>query len=108
MQVCFKEIYAHLICLYTRQASPETGDNISLKLLKEKAIRRKKTINKGGELRDAEAEMEKLCKIKDKLEKIQQVLKALPNRGYVKASKRSTHVSSVIFVPVAELRDSNI
>lgn len=94
--------------MFTHQASLETGDDVSLKLLKEKAIRRKKTIIKGGELREAEAEMEKLCKMKDRLEKIQQVLKALPNRGYVKANKRSTNVSSVIFVPVAELRDSNI
>ncbi|KAL8096099.1 hypothetical protein AgCh_037165 [Apium graveolens] len=92
----------------SKKASPDTGDDVSLKLLKEKAIRRKKTIIKGGELREAEAEMEKLCKMKDRLENIQQVLKALPNRGYVKTNKRSTNVSSVIFVPVAELRDSNI
>lgn len=92
----------------SKKVSPETGDDVSLKLLKEKAIRRKKTINKGGQLREAEAEMEKLCKMKDRLEKIQQVLKALPNRGYVKANKHSTNESSVIFVPVAELRDSNI
>ncbi|KAL1813901.1 hypothetical protein ACET3Z_023966 [Daucus carota] len=92
----------------SKKASPGTGDDVSLKLLKEKAIRRKKTIKNGAELREAEAEMEKLCKMKDKLEKIQQVLKALPNRRYVEANKHREDKSSVIFVPVAEVRDTNI
>lgn len=93
----------------SKKASPKTGDNVSLKLLQEKAIRRKKTINHyRGELQEAEAEMEKLCKMKDKLEKVQQVLKALPNRRKVEANKRTANKSSVIFVPVAEVRDNNI
>ena len=94
--------------MFVLQASLGTGDDVSLKLLKEKAIRRKKTIKNGAELREAEAEMEKLCKMKDKLEKIQQVLKALPNRRYVEANKHREDKSSVIFVPVAEVRDTNI
>lgn len=93
-----------LLCLYIQQASPD----VSLKLLREKAIRRKKRINNRGELREAEREMEKLCKMKDKLEKFQQILKALPNCRYVEANKRSVNKPSVIFVPVAELLDNDI
>ncbi|KAM7477863.1 hypothetical protein LguiA_026076 [Lonicera macranthoides] len=91
----------------------ELGDDMSLKLLREKAKREKRVnfnamgnhnaavvVQEEAEA-EAEAEMERLCKIKSKVEKLQQVLLALPNP--------STFVQhSVIYVPIAELREKKI
>lgn len=92
------------------QDAEELGDDVSLKLLREKAKREKRVnFNAVGNnnaavvvvQEEAEAEMERLCKIKGKVEKLQQVLLALPNPP--------TFVQhSVIYVPIAELREKNL
>lgn len=76
-------------------------------MLREKAKRQKKTINSYAteEAQEAVAEMERLCKIKAKVEKLQQVLGALPNLKSNKANTSNLKELSVTFVPVAELRE---
>lgn len=89
------------------KAASEFGDDVSLKMLREKAKRQKKTINSYAteEAQEVEAEMERLCKIKAKVEKLQQVLGALPNLKSNKANTPNLNEQSVTFVPVAELRE---
>ncbi|KAK2971633.1 hypothetical protein RJ640_003453 [Escallonia rubra] len=64
-----------------KKAALEFEDDESLKLLREKAKRRKKRVNLNapGAVQEAEAEMERLCNIIDKVEKLQRVLLGLPN-----------------------------
>ncbi|XP_057979315.1 pathogenesis-related homeodomain protein isoform X2 [Malania oleifera] len=83
----------------------EFSDNVSLKKqlkrLKEKINREKKGVKlKSGGVQEAEREMERLCQMKNKLEQLKQMLLGLQND---KTNKSNEH--SVIYVPVAELRE---
>lgn len=85
----------------------DPGDDVSLKHLREKAKEAKKKLNcesRGGML-EAETEMERLCQIKSRVEKLQQVLLKLPSWRFGKASAITSGDLSVLFVPVAELRE---
>ena len=84
----------------------EFDDDLSLKkqlkLLKEKSRRDKKRIDfkNGVGVQNAEKEMERLCQIKDKIEKLKQVILRLQCD---KTNQRQDH--TVVYVPVAELRE---
>ncbi|KAI3443417.1 hypothetical protein Pfo_000082 [Paulownia fortunei] len=91
----------------SNQMTVDLGDDVSLKHLREKAKAAKKKLNcksRGGML-EAETEMERLCQIKSRVEKLQQVLLELPSWRFGKASAINSSDLSVIFVPVAELRE---
>ncbi|RVW16140.1 Pathogenesis-related homeodomain protein [Vitis vinifera] len=84
----------------------EFDDDVSLKkqlkLLKEKSKRDKQRVDfkEGTGVQDAEKEMERLCQIKDKIEKLKQVILRL------QCDKTNQwQDQSVIYVPVAELRE---
>lgn len=84
----------------------DVGDDVSLKQLREKAKKAKKKNNKsrGDELK-AETEMERLCQIKSRVERLQQVLLELPTQRLGKANETNSTDLPVIFVPIAELRE---
>ncbi|KAL0346898.1 UNVERIFIED_CONTAM: Pathogenesis-related homeodomain protein [Sesamum calycinum] len=87
--------------------SRDLGDDVSLKHLREEAKEAKKKLNcksKGG-MTEAEAEMERLCRIKSRVEELQQVLLQLPSWRFGKNSATNSSDLSVIYVPVAELRE---
>ncbi|KAK4854200.1 hypothetical protein QYF36_020423 [Acer negundo] len=91
----------------SNQVSIEFSDDMSLKkLLKAKAKRDKKKVKfiAGGELKVAEEEMERLCKAKVRLEYLKQTLLRLQNRNTKKSNKSVSH-ESVIYIPIAELRE---
>ncbi|KAL6521264.1 hypothetical protein OROGR_017833 [Orobanche gracilis] len=50
-------------------------------------------------------EMERLCEIKSRVERLQQGLLQLPSRRFGKSSAIKSNDTSVIFIPVAELRE---
>ncbi|KAL8223064.1 hypothetical protein R6Q57_020463 [Mikania cordata] len=92
----------------------DLGENNSiLKTLKETTKKEKKTSVAVGEGDDdqaaseaAEAQMEKLCVLKTKLEKLQQViLLKTPNRKAAKTTGPSIEHGHTIFVPVAHLKE---
>lgn len=81
----------------------ELSDDVTLKkLLKERTKEKKKVVNffAGVGFGDAEAEMERLCKVKSRLETIKQRLLNFQNR-----KANNSYKPSVIYVPVAELRE---
>lgn len=83
------------------------GDDVSLKLLRE-TVRKKKKLNiKRTIVLEAEAEMERLCVIKDKIEKLQQVLLRLPSNRSNKANAAALNELAIVYVPVAELREKS-
>uniref|UniRef100_A0A5B7AW69 Pathogenesis-related homeodomain protein n=1 Tax=Davidia involucrata TaxID=16924 RepID=A0A5B7AW69_DAVIN len=98
---------ARYLALKGRKAGTEFGDDVSLKLLRENVKREKKRVNfkAGTGVQEAEAELERLCKIKGKVEKLQQVLQGLPNRASNKADAPTLNEQSVIYVPVAVLKE---
>ncbi|KAK3026803.1 hypothetical protein RJ639_041461, partial [Escallonia herrerae] len=89
------------------KAALEFEDDESLKLLREKAKRRKKRVNLNapGAVQEAEAEMERLCNIIGKVEKLQWVLLGLPNCRFNKGDAPASNEPSFMYVPVAELRE---
>ncbi|KAJ0030846.1 hypothetical protein Pint_14013 [Pistacia integerrima] len=92
----------------SNQVSVELSDDVSLKkLLKAKTKRDKRKVNfmTGVGLQAAEAEMERLCKVKDRLEFLKETLSRVQNRNGRKSSKSHVHDESVIYVPLAELRE---
>ncbi|XP_044464922.1 pathogenesis-related homeodomain protein isoform X3 [Mangifera indica] len=92
----------------SNQASVELSDDVSLrKLLKAKTKRDKRKVNfmTGSGLQAAEAEMERLCKVKDRLENLKQKLSRVQNRNVRKSSKSDVHDELVIYVPIVELRE---
>ncbi|XP_020553235.1 pathogenesis-related homeodomain protein isoform X1 [Sesamum indicum] len=87
--------------------SRDLGDDVSLKHLREEAKEAKKKLNcksRGG-MTEAETEMERLCRIKNRVEELQQVLLQLPSWRFGKTSATNSSDVSVIYVPVAELRE---
>lgn len=88
------------------QANIEFSDDMSLKkLLKAKSKKEKKKVKlMAGGLQAAEAEMERLCRAKIRLEYLKQTLLRLQNRNSRKSNKSIPH-ESVIYIPIAELRE---
>ncbi|KAL8483819.1 hypothetical protein ACS0TY_026488 [Phlomoides rotata] len=90
------------------QMNLDLGDDVSLKHLREKAKEAKKKLNcksrKG--LMEAEAEMERLCEVKSRVEKLQQILLQLPSLRFDKSSSNKSVDPSVLYVPIAELREN--
>ncbi|XP_058189285.1 pathogenesis-related homeodomain protein isoform X1 [Rhododendron vialii] len=93
--------------LNSEKAGMECGDDVSLKVLKTIAKKKKKRVNfkAGGGSQEAEAELERLCKMKGKVEEFKQILRELPNGKSRKANASSVNEHSVMYVPVAELRE---
>ncbi|XP_060674905.1 pathogenesis-related homeodomain protein isoform X1 [Ziziphus jujuba] len=85
----------------------EFSDDVSLKKLLKARTKEKKKVNfiTVGECRAAEEEMERLCKIKDRLENLKQKLLEFKNDKAKNSVKPSLNGRSVIYVPVAELRE---
>lgn len=86
------------------KGSLDFGDDISLKHLREK-VRKKKKASKRRKDMKAEKEMKRLCEIKNKVEKLQQILHSHINRRSSKVGAPLLNESSVVYVPVAELRE---
>lgn len=85
----------------------DLGDDVSLKHLREKAKEAKKKLNSNRRsgLTEAETEMERLCEIKNRVEKLQQLLLQQPCSKFVKSSSNKSADLSVLYVPIAELRE---
>ncbi|CAI9099278.1 OLC1v1036066C1 [Oldenlandia corymbosa var. corymbosa] len=85
------------------------GDDVSLKHLREKVKKKKKLNLKRSsaqkEVKEAEDELERLCKIKDKIEKLQEILLSLPIRRPNKVDAAALNEFAVSYVPIAELRE---
>ncbi|KAH7849872.1 hypothetical protein Vadar_024224 [Vaccinium darrowii] len=90
-----------------KKANMECGDDVSLKLLKTIAKKKKKRVNfkAGGGAQEAEAELEKLCKIKGKVKELKQILMGLPNEKSHQTDASTMNEHSVMYVPVAELME---
>ncbi|XP_059460881.1 pathogenesis-related homeodomain protein isoform X2 [Corylus avellana] len=85
----------------------EFSDDVSLKKLLEARTKQRKRTNvmDGDECQAAEAEMERICKVKVRLETIKQKLLRLHNYKAKNSDKSHLFQQSVIYVPVAELRE---
>lgn len=85
----------------------ELSDDVSLKKLLEAGTKEKKRINvlAGGGSQAAEMEMERLCKIMGRLESIKQKLLRLQTDKAKHSNKSHLFQRSVIYVPIAELRE---
>lgn len=88
----------------------DLSDDVSLKkLLKGKTKEKRANIiaggGGGGESRVAELEMERLCKVKGRLENMRQKLLKFQIAKTKKSNKSPLHEQSVIYVPVAELKE---
>ncbi|XP_073041680.1 LOW QUALITY PROTEIN: pathogenesis-related homeodomain protein-like [Primulina eburnea] len=83
------------------------GDDESLKHLREKAKQAKKRLNSKNrvDLLEAEADMERLCQIKNRVEKLRQSLLQFPCQMFSKTNATTSSDSSVIYIPVAEVRE---
>lgn len=99
---CFLDM--HLI-----QGSTELVDDVILKkLLKDRTKERKRANFIGGSgYEDAEAEMERLCKVMNKLEILKQRLQRFHSGKAGNSVKTPLNGQSVIYVPVAELREKS-
>ncbi|CAN4084949.1 unnamed protein product [Withania somnifera] len=85
----------------------ELGDDVSLKLLRERAKMERRKLNSKGrkKIQEAEAEMQKLCRIKEKLARLQDVLLRFTNRRGRRSDASNLDESLVVFIPVAELQE---
>lgn len=88
----------------------DLSDDVSLKKLlkgktKEKRANSIARGGGGGESRVAELEMERLCKVKGRLENMRQKLLKFQIAKTKKSNKSPLHEQSVIYVPVAELKE---
>ncbi|KAB1204292.1 Pathogenesis-related homeodomain protein [Morella rubra] len=85
----------------------EFSDDVSLKKLLEARTKERKRINvmAGGGCQAAELEMERLCNAKGRLETIKQKLLRLQNDKAKNSDKSHLSRQSVIYVPVAELKE---
>nr|GME10061.1 pathogenesis-related homeodomain protein isoform X1 [Ipomoea batatas] len=94
----------------SNKAIVEFGDDMSLKLLRERVKKEKRRLLcfnvKGGEL-EAEAEMERLCRIKNKVERLQLILLRFRDARYNKMAESPTPNSPFMYVPVAELKEKH-
>lgn len=85
----------------------EFSDDVSLKKLLEARTKERKRINvmAGGGCHAAEAEIERICRVKVRLETIKQKLLRLHNYKAKSSDKSHLFQQSLIYVPVAELRE---
>ncbi|KAL6191770.1 hypothetical protein ACLB2K_038159 [Fragaria x ananassa] len=86
----------------------ELSDDVSLKKLlkgKTKEKRAKIIAGSGGESQAAELEMERLFKVKSRLENMRQILLKFQIAKAKKSKKPPLHEQTVIYVPVAELKE---
>lgn len=85
----------------------EFSDDVSLKKLLEARTKERKRINvmAGGGCQAAELEMERLCNAEGRLETIKQKLLRLQNDKAKNSDKSHLSRQSVIYVPVAELKE---
>ncbi|XP_073274332.1 pathogenesis-related homeodomain protein isoform X2 [Primulina huaijiensis] len=90
-----------------RKIPVDFGDDESLKHLREKAKQAKKRLNSKNrvDLLEAEANMERLCQIKNRVEKLRQSLLQFPCQMFSKTNATTSSDSSVIYIPVAEVRE---
>ncbi|XP_017983444.1 PREDICTED: pathogenesis-related homeodomain protein isoform X1 [Theobroma cacao] len=85
----------------------ELSDDVILKkLLKGKKKREKKRVNitVGGGLQQFELEMERLCRVKVRLENMRQTLLRLETSKARKLNKNRLQEESVIYIPIAEVK----
>lgn len=89
------------------QASIELSDDMSLKKLLKAKPKKGKKANFVAQDRSqaAEAEMERLCRAKGRLENLKQKLSKLQSENARKYNENQLNDESVIYVPVAELRE---
>ncbi|KAF3632346.1 Pathogenesis-related homeodomain protein [Capsicum annuum] len=92
---------------YKVETVVEFGDDMSLKLLRERAKKERRKLNfkEREKIQEAEAEMQKLCRIKDKIARLQDILLRFPNHRCRRAGASSLDESLVVFIPFAELQD---
>ncbi|XP_075502147.1 pathogenesis-related homeodomain protein-like isoform X2 [Primulina tabacum] len=90
-----------------RKIPVDFGDDESLKHLREKAKQAKKRLNSKNrvDLLEAEADVERLCQIKKRVEKLRQSLLQFPCQMFSKTNATTSSDSSVIYIPVAEVRE---
>ncbi|XP_062077401.1 pathogenesis-related homeodomain protein isoform X2 [Humulus lupulus] len=90
-----------------KEESVELSDDVTLKKLLKERTKEKKKLNlfAGVGCEDAEAEMERLCQAKGRLETLKQKLLKFQNNKSNNKSKHPLNEPSVIYVPVAELRE---
>ncbi|CAI9760934.1 unnamed protein product [Fraxinus pennsylvanica] len=92
----------------TNKVAVDFGDDVSLKLLREKAKEAKKSNRMSrSRILAAEAEMKRLCEIKSKVENLQQVLRGLPNQRLNKVDATTLSEPCIVYVPVAEVREKS-
>ncbi|GAV84259.1 Homeobox domain-containing protein/PHD domain-containing protein [Cephalotus follicularis] len=92
----------------SNKVNAEFSDDVSLKkLLKSKLKREKKKVNLIGETKyqAREAEMERLCRAKVRLENMKQRLSRLPITESRKSKKTLLHEVPMIYVPFAVLKE---
>ncbi|XP_041021449.1 pathogenesis-related homeodomain protein-like isoform X2 [Juglans microcarpa x Juglans regia] len=91
----------------SKKDTVEFSDDVSLKKLLEARTRERKRVNvvAGDECQAAEMEMERLCKIMGRLESIKQKMPRLKNDKAKHSNKSHLFQRSVIYVPIAELRE---
>ncbi|XP_059287018.1 pathogenesis-related homeodomain protein isoform X3 [Lycium ferocissimum] len=85
----------------------EFGDDVSLKLLRERAKKERRKLNskERERIQEAEAEMQRLCRIKDKIARLQDFLLRFPSCRGRRAEASSLDETLIVFVPVAELKE---
>lgn len=89
----------------------ESGDDVSLKLLRERAKKQRRKLNSKEREKiqeaeaEAEAEMQKLCRIKDKIARLQDVLQRFQKRRCRRSNTSSLDELLVVYIPVAELQE---
>ena len=91
------------------QESTISGDDVILKKLVKDRTKEKKRVNfiSGCGYEDAEAEMERLCKVTSRLEILKQRLQRFRSGKANNSNKTPLNGQSVIYVPVAELREKS-
>ncbi|XP_042054154.1 pathogenesis-related homeodomain protein-like isoform X2 [Salvia splendens] len=89
------------------QMSVDLGDDVSLKHLRDKAKEAKKKLNckSRGCMLEAESKMKRLCEIKSRIEILHRRLLELPCLRLGKAKGNNSGDFSVLFVPIAELKE---
>ncbi|KAK8501235.1 hypothetical protein V6N12_008256 [Hibiscus sabdariffa] len=89
----------------SNKVSKELSDDVILKKLLNVKKKKRKNIFVGGGLQAFELEMERLCRAKVRLENMKQTLLRLETRKGRKLNKRRVRQESVIYIPIAELKE---
>ncbi|KAL3825618.1 hypothetical protein ACJIZ3_021647 [Penstemon smallii] len=107
LQKMKQQMRPSLKTLDSSKTTVDLGDDVSLKQIREKAKEAKKKLNckRKSCMLEAEAEMKRLCEMKSRVEKLQQVLLELPSSRFSKSREIKSKDSSIIYVPVAEVKE---